>query len=102
MHGHTYRLRVTVKGERDEEGMVIDFAMLKDVVQKRVLDVLDHSYLNDILTQPSTENVAEWIWGQLEDVLKTPTYHLYEIALWETPTSFVIYRENKSSAEDGT
>lgn len=96
LHGHTYRLRVTIKGEKDEEGMVIDFALLKKIVQKKVISVLDHSYLNDIIDQPSAENAAEWIWNQIEYLLDTPTHYLYEIMLWETPTSFVIYRKDLS------
>ncbi|MCD6239280.1 MAG: 6-carboxytetrahydropterin synthase QueD [Thermotogae bacterium] len=96
LHGHTYKLRVTIKGEKDEEGMVIDFALLKKIVQKKVISVLDHSYLNDIINQPSAENVAEWIWNQIEYLLDTPTYYLYEITLWETPTSFVTYRKDLS------
>ncbi|ODN29873.1 6-carboxytetrahydropterin synthase QueD [Fervidobacterium thailandense] len=91
LHGHTYKLQVVVCGERDEEGMVIDFIELKRIVQEHVLSVLDHSYINEILQQPSAENIAEWIWNRLYPHLSTERYRLSEIRLWETPTSFVIY-----------
>lgn len=85
LHGHTYRLQVVVEGQIDKNGMVIDFADLKQLVQKTVLIPLDHHYLNDLLKQPTAENIAEWIWQQLQGKL-----NLFEIRLWETPTSFVI------------
>ncbi|MCX7654335.1 MAG: 6-carboxytetrahydropterin synthase QueD [Fervidobacterium sp.] len=93
LHGHTYKLQVVVCGERDKEGMVIDFLELKQIVQNEVLNVLDHSYINDIIPQPSAENIAEWIWNRLKDRLHTERYKLTEIRLWETPTSFVVYNE---------
>jgi len=89
LHGHTYKLQVTVEGQPDDEGMVMDFVELKTLVTKKVLDKLDHSYLNDLLENPSAENIAVWIWEQLKNDVKG---NLYEVKLWETPTSFVTYR----------
>ncbi|MBO8160453.1 MAG: 6-carboxytetrahydropterin synthase QueD [Thermosipho sp. (in: Bacteria)] len=93
LHGHTYKLIVTIAGEKDEEGMVIDFLEIKKVVKENVLNILDHSYINEIIEQPSTENIAEWIWNRLFDKLKTERYFLYEIKLYETPTSYVTLRK---------
>ncbi|MDI6738508.1 MAG: 6-carboxytetrahydropterin synthase QueD [Nanoarchaeota archaeon] len=90
LHGHTYKIRVCVKGHVNEEGFVIDFSELKNIVTKKVLDILDHTYLNDIIKQPTAENTAIWIWVQLKDSLP-----LHEIWVWETPTSFVIFRGEK-------
>jgi 6-pyruvoyltetrahydropterin/6-carboxytetrahydropterin synthase len=92
LHGHTYRLDVTVKGKLDEDDMVIDFIDLKNIVKANVLKFLDHSYLNDLIEQPSAENIVFWIWSKLEPLLKTDAYSLYELKLWETPTSFVTFR----------
>ncbi|ANQ54174.1 6-pyruvoyl tetrahydropterin synthase [Thermosipho sp. 1063] len=94
LHGHTYKLIVTVAGEKDEEGMVIDFIELKNIVKENVLNILDHSYINDIIEQPSAENIAEWIWERLIEKLKTDRYFLYEVKLYETPTSYVTLRRN--------
>jgi len=95
LHGHTYKLQVVVCGERDEEGMVIDFLDLKRIVHEQVLSVLDHSYINDHVPQPTAENIAEWIWNKLYPHLRTDRYELIEVRLWETPTSYVIFSKHE-------
>ncbi|MCS7175821.1 6-carboxytetrahydropterin synthase QueD [Pseudothermotoga sp.] len=92
LHGHTYRVRVTVFGDVDEEGMVIDFVELKKIVNEKVLSLLDHKYLNQIIPQPTAENIARWIWDRLQPVLRTEKRRLYEVTVWETADSFVTYR----------
>lgn len=87
LHGHTYRLHVVLSGPLQKNGMVIDFVDLKKIVTERVLSKLDHKYINKTIKQSTAENIAIWIWKQLEKYLP-----LYEIKLWETPTSFVTYR----------
>ena len=59
LHGHTYKLVVKVEGTPDKEGMVIDFIRLKNIVKEEVLSKLDHACLNDILKQPSAENIIK-------------------------------------------
>lgn len=87
LHGHTYKLQVFVKGPIQENGLLIDFVDLKKHVKKKVIDLLDHKYINEVInTQSSVENISIWIWDQLKGSLP-----LYEIRLWETPTSFAIY-----------
>lgn len=88
LHGHTYKLHVTVKGEVGDDGMVIDFVELKKIVKERVISKLDHTLINDLLDNPSAELMAKWIWDQLKDL---PQAELHEIKLWETSTSFVTY-----------
>ncbi|MFC1753896.1 6-carboxytetrahydropterin synthase QueD [Thermoproteota archaeon] len=87
MHGHSYKLQVTVSGELDENGIVIDFGDMKKIVSEKVLVFLDHKNLNDVLDNPTAENIAVWIWNKLKSELD-----LHEIKLWETATSFVTYR----------
>lgn len=70
LHGHTYKLQVTVEGAVGDNGLVIDFVILKRIVKKQVLDKLDHQLINDIIKVASAENTALWIWEQLVD-LKT-------------------------------
>jgi len=86
---------------------------------------LDHCNLNDVVKNPSAENLVVWIWDQLKDLSKLlvvemedpnltediktllkkcdqegdlamaefdKNLRLYEIKLWESPTSFVTYR----------
>jgi len=95
LHGHTYRLAVTVKGEPDSEGMVMDFLELKAIVQEKVLSALDHSCLNDLVAQPTTENMVLWIKEKLEPEFKGKSCSLAEIELWESPGSSVILRLEK-------
>lgn len=93
LHGHTYKLQVTVSGELNSEGLVLDFIILKNIVKEKILNKLDHSNLNDVFKQPSAENILLWIWQQLKEDLNGPNYCLYELKLWETATSFATYRE---------
>ncbi len=89
MHGHTYRLQVWCEGEVEaESGMVVDFYDIKQVVGERVLEVVDHTLLNDHMDNPTAERLAEWIWERLADT----DLPLREIRLYETPTCFVVHR----------
>lgn len=100
LHGHTYRLRVVVEGSPDAEGMIIDFSELSGIVKELVISRLDHAYLNDIIPQPSAENIALWIWEKLYDSLTRDSCKLYEVHVWETETSRVIVRECDFTNED--
>jgi len=60
MHGHSYRLVVAVEGPVGENGMVMDFSQLKDIVQSAILNRVDHRPLNDvpgIRKPPTVENL---------------------------------------------
>ncbi|MDD4160513.1 MAG: 6-carboxytetrahydropterin synthase QueD [Synergistaceae bacterium] len=92
LHGHTYRLAVTLKGEPDEEGMIFDFVELKKIVNELVLSKLDHSYINDILPQPTAEYISRWVFKTLDKPLKRENCDLYEVKVWETDRSSVICR----------
>ncbi|MBN2086902.1 6-carboxytetrahydropterin synthase QueD [Candidatus Peregrinibacteria bacterium] len=87
LHGHTYRMRVVIEGEVQANGLVMDFAELKEIVNKKVVNVWDHANINDTLEHPSAENMCIWAWNQLKDDLKG----LFEIRIWETANSFAIY-----------
>lgn len=86
LHGHTYRLLVTVNYPVGENGLAYDFTDLKRIVKEKVVDRVDHTYLNDLLTQSSVEYLAIWVWNQLSEM------NLEEIKIYETPTSHVTYR----------
>ncbi len=92
LHGHTYRLRVTIQGKPGKDGMILDYGILKKIVTNNVISKVDHGYLNEIVPQSSTENLVVWMWSELELPLSGNNYSLYEIKLWETETSFVTYR----------
>jgi len=89
LHGHTYKLEITIRGKLDQRGMVMDFNELKTIVQEKVISFLDHKYLNDILDfNPTCENLLVWIFSQLESVLSGKQCCLQKVVLWETPNSY--------------
>jgi len=96
LHGHTYRLRVTLYGKpAGAEAMILDFGILKKIVHEKVIDRIDHAYLNEFVPQSTAENLSVWIWNELEKPLDGPNYRLEEIRLWETATSFVTLRRDE-------
>jgi 6-pyruvoyltetrahydropterin/6-carboxytetrahydropterin synthase len=89
MHGHNYRFFVALEGEVDPRtGMIADFGEVKRIVQEQVLARVDHQNLNDVLENPTAENIARWIWEALEPHVPG----LAEIRLYEIPDSCVTYR----------
>ncbi len=94
LHGHTYKLKIVLEGTPDAEGMIMDFGELKEIVNSRVISRLDHSYINDIIEQPSAENIALWVWREIEEDVKRGNCRLYEVHVWETAKSCVVLRES--------
>jgi 6-pyruvoyltetrahydropterin/6-carboxytetrahydropterin synthase len=90
MHGHSYRLEVAIRGPLQTDGpatgMIEDFDTIKRIVRARVIDVLDHQTLNDIIENPTAERILLWIWKHLAEHLDK----LDELVLWETPGSAAI------------
>lgn len=86
LHGHTYRIRIGVSGQIDRHtGFVIDFGDLKAAV-KPVIDMLDHTLINDTIGNPTCENLAEFLWAAIG------VDNLSFVEVWETPTSGCIKR----------
>ncbi len=91
-HGHNYTLEVTVKGEVDSAtGFVVDLKELKEIMQREVLDAMDHRYLNREVPEfasciPTTENIAVAIWKRMQGKLSVARLHrirVYEMHdLW--------------------
>ncbi len=92
LHGHTFRLKVTVSGEVNKYGMVVNFSELKAIVKEKVLDHYDHQYLNDLpefKSIPTTvENIIAKVHERLSTELTNRGLRLESITLYETPTSF--------------
>ena len=92
-HGHNYTLEVTVKGEVDPTtGFVIDLKELKDILNREVVDAMDHRHLNKEVPEfasrvPTTENIAIAIWQRLEKRLQVAKLH--RVRLYEMPDLFV-------------
>lgn len=97
-HGHNYVMKVTVAGEVDPEiGYVMDLTELKVLVEKYLVEKVDHKNLNldvDFMkgVLPSTENIALKFWEQIEPVINTSSRKLYSIKIQETINNSVEYR----------
>lgn len=92
LHGHTYKLIITVKEVEKGKDMIIDFVQLKALVKSTVIDIYDHQFLNDLEDykdiRTTAENMVEKIWARLIPFIP----NLYEVILYETPTSYITYR----------
>ena len=96
LHGHSYKLEVTVSGDITTKetnpkcGMIIDFKDLKSIVQKEVISKYDHRYLNDFFPNPTAELMVQQI---AEDISKKLPDGISLICckLWETVDSFSTY-----------
>ena len=96
-HGHNYVLEVTLEGEPDPvTGMIFDLKTLKEVIQKNVVEPMDHRFLNyevfpfDKIV-PTAENLAAEIWKRLEPHLKGERARLRNVRLFETEDLYVDY-----------
>lgn len=71
LHGHSFRVEVTVEGPMDPEtGWFLDYGEIKEAVAP-IRDALDHRYLNEIpgLENATSEILCGWIWGRLKPSL---------------------------------
>ena len=90
LHGHSFKVEVAIEGPLDAAlGWVMDYADMAEAFRP-IWERLDHFYLNEIpgLENPTSENIALWIWGQLKPRLPLLT----EIVVAETCTARCIYR----------
>jgi 6-pyruvoyltetrahydropterin/6-carboxytetrahydropterin synthase len=92
LHGHSYRLDVSVTGPLEADGpatgMVVDFDELARTVRSTIIDKLDHTHLNDTIENPTSENIVVWIWRRLAPELP----RLAELTLWETANACAVLR----------
>lgn len=100
-HGHNWKIVVTIRAVKlDELGMALDFRVAKDSV-KKVVDSLDHIDLNEHPAfqdrNPSSENIAVYIFDNLKDILTTSSYAPHSVQVRETDNCGVIYREDPAA-----
>lgn len=92
LHGHGYVLEVEVGGMIDflitgEEGMIIDFSKLKEIVNTNIIDKFDHHLLNDYVDNPTAEELVYVFVKILQDKLPKRT-ELKSVRLYETKDSW--------------
>ena len=94
-HGHNYVLEVSVAGEIDPvSGYVMDLGHLRAVVEREVIDKLDHRNLNldvDFLSgiNPTSENIVVACWHAIAPHIAPARLH--RLRLWETENNYVEY-----------
>ena len=90
LHGHSFKVEIVVAGECDPRlGWLMDYADISRAF-KPIWEKLDHFYLNEIpgLENPTSENIAVWIWKKLKPKLPLLT----EVVVAETCTAKCVYR----------
>ena len=96
LHGHNWIVEAIVQGEKlNELGILVDFKILKDELNK-VLDELDHQYLNELEIFANQNPTAEIIAKEIFDRLSTAeifndAVKLKGIKVYESPKSCVMY-----------
>ena len=84
LHGHNYKLSVTLRGEPDAyTGIFVDLGDVEMAVREQILTRCDHANLNDFIENPTAETVAAWCWS---------LPGLYEVRIWEIAGFSVAYR----------
>jgi 6-pyruvoyltetrahydropterin/6-carboxytetrahydropterin synthase len=97
-HGHNYVLYVSMEGELDQYGMVLNLSDVKQIIKREITSQLDFSYLNQVWqdfqqTLPTTENIARVIWHRL-----APHLPVVRIQLYEHPELWADYEGNGMEA----
>jgi 6-pyruvoyltetrahydropterin/6-carboxytetrahydropterin synthase len=98
LHGHSWKMTVAVFGDElisqgPKQGMLMDYGDIKAVVDPIVEQYLDHYYLNEtlLMSNPTSENIAIWLWNKLSSAFESYDRPLYEIRVEETCTARCTY-----------
>ena len=91
-HGHSYKVKLFLKSDKLEDGMVTNFSDIREIFNERIYNYLDHQFLNDYIKGLTTaERIAEWIYNDLEEHIP----QLMSVEVWETETSSALYTREK-------
>ncbi len=95
LHGHNWKVDVTVAArELDKSGLGIDFKILK-AETRRLLETLDHKYLNDLPMfkglSPSSENIARYLFEELGQTLNNENVTVTLVNVWESDFACASY-----------
>jgi len=99
VHGHNYKVRVTVAGEKlNSAGLLMDFVDLRSEI-KATVERLDHRFLNEVppfdRLNPSAENLAKHIFDEVEPHARNQGLQVNAVTVWETDTTSATYRPEK-------
>lgn len=98
LHGHSWKGRLICEGETlhqsgPKAGMLVDYHDMTSVIKPLVEEYLDHYHLNESLAleNPTSEEVARWIYDQVKPQLPS----LVAVVVEETCTSRCTYSPRK-------
>jgi 6-pyruvoyltetrahydropterin/6-carboxytetrahydropterin synthase len=97
VHGHNYRVRVTVQGNQlDATGLLVDFLEVNRLISGTV-EYLDHRFINDLppfdQLNPSAENIAKYFYEKVSGGLNSEgAARVSAVQVWETDVSSAVYR----------
>jgi len=112
VHGHNYRIRVTLEGEAlNSIGLLCDFKDLKDAIHAAI-SKLDHQFLNEVAPfdklNPSAENLARYFHEEVSRLLAQPVAspptngnppsapcRVRQVTVWETDNTTATYSESE-------
>ena len=97
LHGHNWTVEVHVAGDKlNEDGLLIDFREVKAATNK-VLDELDHAFLNDLAAfreqNPSSENIARHVFEAVSSLLESRKIRVIKVTAWESDSACASYSE---------
>lgn len=96
MHGHNWKVEVCVQGDTlGDDGLLIDFHDVKDAA-RRVIETLDHRYLNEVppfdRQNPSSENIARYLFESVGRELNSDRVRVSRVTAWESDTACATYQ----------
>ena len=87
LHGHTWKVVFLLEGTVQKNGMVHDFKELKKLLDEQLPD---HQYLNDLLDNPTAENLAPYLFNKVSGALKPLNITLKTLELWENESAAAV------------
>jgi 6-pyruvoyltetrahydropterin/6-carboxytetrahydropterin synthase len=97
LHGHNWKVEVVLRGESlESNGILVDFGEVK-AATREALEEVDHTYLNELpffsQNNPSSENVARFLFEKLSAKLNTANRRLLSVSAWESTDACATYME---------
>lgn len=86
LHGHSYRCELTFGGQLNDNGIIVDFDEVAAFVDRDLMTRFDHSFLNEVIENPTAERIAAAIFRAVDDA----ALPIASVRLWETRTSSAI------------
>ena len=87
LHGHTWKAVFVMEGTVGTDGMVCDFKQVKTLLDNHLPD---HQFLNDLVENPTAENLAQYLFDKIAPVLAEKNLILKTLEIWESENAAAI------------